>query len=220
MAAKKSSRVHPKYKTKYRVRNWAEYDTALRKRGDVTVWFDEDAVETWTPPKTRRRGGQRLYSNLAIVTALTLREVFRLPLRRTEGFLNSILRLMDLDLASPDHTTLSRRNKDVEVPRPSSVHEGPVHLIVDSTGLTDRIDFLDGACHPAAGPPRGHARSAMLPACLPSRARDSTRHRGDLHSINKADPACEEPRLTPRTASLHAGQTRTRTPVEARTTRI
>ncbi len=144
MAAKKSSRVHPKYKTKYRVRNWAEYDTALRKRGDVTVWFDEDAVETWTPPKTRRRGGQRLYSNLAIVTALTLREVFRLPLRQTEGFLNSILRLMDLDLASPDHTTLSRRNKDVEVPRPSSVHEGPVHLIVDSTGL--RV-FGDGEWH-------------------------------------------------------------------------
>ncbi len=49
MAARKSSWVHPKYKTKYRVRNWAEYDRALAERGDVTVWFDEDAVGAWTP---------------------------------------------------------------------------------------------------------------------------------------------------------------------------
>ena len=114
------------------------------KRGDVAVWFDEDAVEAWTPPKNGRRGAQPLYSNLAIVTALTLRVVFHLPPHQTEGFLNSILRLMDLDLAAPDHTTLSRRSKDVDVPRLARTHEEPLHLIVDSTGLKV---FGDGEWH-------------------------------------------------------------------------
>ena len=111
MAARKSSRVNRKYKTKYRIANWQEYERGLRSRGDITVWFSEEAREAWTPPKTGRRGGQPRYSNLAIVTALTLRMVFHLPLRQSEGFLDSLLRLMELDLKAPDHTTLSRRNK-------------------------------------------------------------------------------------------------------------
>jgi len=94
MAARKSSRVNRKYKTKYRVRNWSEYEHGLRSRGDVTVWLSEDVIAAWTPPKNGRRGGQRRYSNLAILTALTLRLVFRLPLRQTEGFLDSLLRLV------------------------------------------------------------------------------------------------------------------------------
>ncbi len=75
------------------------------------------------------------YSNLAILTALTLRVVFGLPLRQSEGFLDSLLRMMGLDLKAPDHTTLSRRNQVVEVPRLTRAHDGPIHLIVDSTGL-------------------------------------------------------------------------------------
>lgn len=140
MTARMSSRVNVKYKTKYRVRNWSEYDNALRKRGDVTVWFDEDAIEQWTPANNGRRGAQRRYSNVAILTALTFRVLFRLPFRQSEGFLNSILGLMGLDLKAPDHTTLSRRNRDVEVPRLTRKHEGPLHIIVDSTGLKIRGD--------------------------------------------------------------------------------
>jgi len=98
MAARKSSRVNRKYKTKYRVTNWREYERGLKSRGDIYVWFSEEAREAWTPPKNGRRGDQPRYSNLAIVTALTLRMVFRLPLRQTEGFLDSLLRLMDLDV--------------------------------------------------------------------------------------------------------------------------
>ena len=78
MAAKESSRVNVKHKTKYRFRNRPEYDKALRSRGDVTVWFDESAVATWTPSTNGRRGAQRRYSNLAILTALTLRAAFHL----------------------------------------------------------------------------------------------------------------------------------------------
>ena len=111
--------VNRKYKTKYRLTNWREYERGLKSRGDITVWFSKEAIDAWTPPKNGRRGGQPCYSNLAILAALTLRVVFHLPLRQTEGFLDSLLRLMELDLKAPDHTTLSRRNKDVDVPSPT-----------------------------------------------------------------------------------------------------
>ena len=93
MPAVKSSLVHPKYKTKYRVKNWRAYEGGLRSRGDVTVWFSDEAIAEWTPPMSGVRGGQRRYSDLAIETALTLRTVFRLALRQTEGFGNPWIRL-------------------------------------------------------------------------------------------------------------------------------
>ena len=107
MAAGKSSRINRQYKTKYRIRNWREYERGLRSRGDVTIWLSEDAIAAWIPPKNGLRGGQRRYSNLAIRTALTLRVVFGLPLRQTEGFLDSLLSLMSRDLKAPDHELLS-----------------------------------------------------------------------------------------------------------------
>ncbi len=134
MAARTKTKVSPKYKTKYRVKNWAAYDVALRERGDITVWFDEEAICAWKAPPSGLPGGQRRYSDLAIVTALTLRTVFHLPLRQTEGFVASLLGLMDLALRAPDHTTLSRRSRDVEVPRFAQGGD-PLHLVIDSTGL-------------------------------------------------------------------------------------
>ena len=135
MVAAQSSRVNRQYKKKYRIRNWREYERGLRSRGDVTIWLSEDAIAAWVPPKNGLRGGQRLYSNLAVRTALTLRVVFSLPLRQTEGFLDSLLRLMGLNLKAPDHTTLSRRNQIVAVPPLTRSYDGPIDLIVDSTGL-------------------------------------------------------------------------------------
>ena len=84
------SRVHPKYKTKYHVRDWASYEHALVRRGDLTVWLSADAIAAWTPDGENRRCGQRKYSDVAIETALTLRLLFHLPLRQTEGFLSGI----------------------------------------------------------------------------------------------------------------------------------
>jgi len=130
---------HPKYKTAYRISNWPEYEKSLRDRGDITVWFSQDAINAWTPAKTAKRGGQTIYSDIAIETALTLRAVFHLPLRQTEGFLASIMKLMDLDFPCPDHTTLSRRNGTINVHQNLDRRQigpaGPVCLIVDSTGL-------------------------------------------------------------------------------------
>ena len=108
MAAGKSSRINRQYKTKYRIRNWREYERGLRSRGDVTNWLSEDAIAAWIPPKNGLRGGQRRYSNLAIRTALTLRVVFGLPLRQTEGFLDSLLSLMSRDLKAPDRPLQGR----------------------------------------------------------------------------------------------------------------
>ena len=107
----KRSRIHPKYKTKYHVKNWPDYDRALVARGDLTVWITPDALDAWHPAPTGGRGAQPKFSDLAIETALALRLMFNLPLRKAEGFLRSILRIMDLDLESPDHTTLSRRGQ-------------------------------------------------------------------------------------------------------------
>jgi hypothetical protein len=98
------------------------------------VWFTAQAIEGWRAEARTGRGGQATYSDLAIATALTLRAVFRLALRQTEGLIGSILQLLGLDLAVPDHSTLSRRAETLEVARPRCGRE-PVHLLVDSTGL-------------------------------------------------------------------------------------
>ena len=135
MAARKQSKVTPKYKTKYRGRNWAEYEKGLRQRGDITVWFSEDAIKDWNAKPTGKPGGQTKYSDIAIVTALTLKNLFALPLRQTEGLLTSLLRLMGLELDVPDHTTLSRRGSKVEVPLHKGPQEESIELMIDSTGL-------------------------------------------------------------------------------------
>ena len=114
--------------------NWAAYDAGLRQRGSLTVWFTEEAVAAWAAEPRTTRGGQPHYSASAIETALTLRAVSRLALRQTEGLIGSILQLLRLDLAVPDHSTLSRRAETLQVPRPRAGKE-PVHLLVDSTGL-------------------------------------------------------------------------------------
>ena len=109
------SKVHPTYKTKYRVANWPAYNQALVRRGDVTLWLTSEAIAAWTPGRSGRRGGQRRYSDLAIETAIetamTLRLLYHLPLRQAEGFLHALFGMMRLDLSVPDHTTLSRRSQ-------------------------------------------------------------------------------------------------------------
>jgi hypothetical protein len=128
-------RRHPIPKPRYRVTNWPAYDAALRQRGSLTVWFTDAAIAAWRAEPRTTPGGQPHDSALAITTALTLRTVFRLALRQTEGLIGSIIGLLGLALAVPDHSTLSRRAETLWVPpRPRSGSE-PLHLLVDSTGL-------------------------------------------------------------------------------------
>ncbi len=122
-----------------RVTNWPAYDASLRQRGCLTVWFTDEAIAAWAAEARTTRGGQFRYSPLAILTALTLRAVFRLAYRQAEGLIGSIVDLLGLSLRVPDHTTLSRRAATLEVPRPGNAGGGadgePLHLLVDSTGL-------------------------------------------------------------------------------------
>ena len=130
------SRVHPTYKTKYRVANWAAYDRALVGRGDVTLWLAPEALDAWAPGRGGTRGGQFKYSALAIETALPLRLIFHLPLRQAEGFLNSLFGMMGIDRSAPDHPTLSRRSQHLDLTRRGVPTDERLHLIVDSTGLS------------------------------------------------------------------------------------
>jgi hypothetical protein len=129
-------RRHHIPKQKHKLTNWPAYDAALRQRGSLTVWFSDEAIAAWRAAPRTTRGGQASYSPLAIRTALTIRAVFRLALRQTEGLIGSLVRLLGLDLPVPDHSTLSRRAETLEVPRPGTRSGAePLHLLVDSTGL-------------------------------------------------------------------------------------
>jgi Transposase DDE domain len=150
---------------KHRVNDWAAYDAGLRARGSLAVWFTPEAVVAWKAEPRTGGGGQHSCSALAIVTALMLRSVFRLAPRQTEGLIGSVLRLLGLNLAVPDHSTLSRRAETLEVPRPRRKRE-PARLPVDSTGLR--------LCGPAGGWRRSTAPGGAGPGGCPISPRTPT----------------------------------------------
>ena len=178
---KRSQYKHAKQK-KYHVRNWAEYNEGLRRRGDLTVWFDEEAIANWKADKTGKPGGQRVYSDMAIETGLVVRMVYKLAYRQTEGFLHSIASLLGLGIEIPDYSTLSRRSrllrKKLRIPKAAS--NQPIHLMIDSTGLRIHVGT-------ARKPPKQRAWRKLHIAVLrktgtivaseltASRARDATR---------------------------------------------
>ena len=125
----------PRCEPVYRVRNWAAYEAGLKQRGSLTFWITPQALRGWYHQGPTQRGRQNTFSDLAIQTALLLHLVYALPLRQTEGFLKSILALMGVDLRVPDHTTLCRRQGDLNMDLPVQSHHARIHLVVDSTGL-------------------------------------------------------------------------------------
>jgi Transposase DDE domain len=115
-------RRHKIPKARYRVTNWPEYEAALIRRGSVTVWLTEEAVEAWHAPATGERGGQPVYSAIAIETSLALRLVFHQPLRQTEGLLRSIADVLGSRYPRPRSHDLKpsrRRPDDLAKPDPS-----------------------------------------------------------------------------------------------------
>ena len=172
---------HAKQK-KYHVRNWAEYNEGLRRRGDLTVWFDEEAIANWKADKTGKPGGQRVYSDMAIETGLVVRMVYKLAYRQTEGFLHSIASLLGLGIEVPDYSTLCRRSrllrKKLRIPKAASTQ--PIHLMIDSTGLRIHVGNARKPpkqrawrkLHIAVDRETGNIVASELTA---SRARDATR---------------------------------------------
>ena len=121
-------------KAVYRIRNWREYNQALVRRGSLTVWVDRQALDAWNYQGPAQWGAQYVYSDAAIECLLTLRAVFHLPLRATQGMAASVFELMGLDLDVPHYSTLSRRAAQLAVDL-SRKSQGPLHLVLDSTGL-------------------------------------------------------------------------------------
>ena len=132
MPKRKQTRSRPK--TLYRVKNWSEYDKALVQRGSITIWLSDDLEEKWRYAGEKQLGGQFEYSAEAITIMLTVKNVFHLPNRATEGFVRSIFAIRKVNLPVPDHTTLSRRGKGLGVALPKKVN-GHVDVVMDSTGL-------------------------------------------------------------------------------------
>ena len=117
----------------YKTRNWPAYNEALKRRGSLTIWFDP--AMTWEGAPTGKRGRQRDYSDAAIQSCLTMKVLFGMALRQTTGFVESLLRLIDLDWTVPNFSTLSRRQKSLKVNIPYRGSAGPLHLLIDSTGI-------------------------------------------------------------------------------------
>jgi hypothetical protein len=127
-----ADRRHHIPKMSFRVQNWAAYEAGLRRRGSLTLWIEDAALEYW---QTTGPGGQARYMDAAIQTSLMLRTAFKLALRQTEGLMTSVLRLMGLTISAPDHSTVSRRAETLPAIQPASVPPGPLHVLIDSTGL-------------------------------------------------------------------------------------
>lgn len=123
-------------KSKRKITNWKQYNQALVNRGSLTFWMDEAAIDTWLCKEHHGGRGRGFYfSDTAIETALMLKGVFKLSLRATEGFINSMFKLMDVPLQSPDYTSISKRAKTVEVKYRNPCRGSVAHLVVDATGL-------------------------------------------------------------------------------------
>lgn len=129
-----ADRRHHIPKMAFKVQNWPAYEAGLRWRGSLTLWIEDSALESW---QSCGPGGQARYADAAILTSLMLRTAFKLPLRQTEGLMASVLTLMSQTITAPDHTTVSRRAVALPVIQPASVSlpNGPLHVLIDSTGL-------------------------------------------------------------------------------------
>ena len=124
-----------KSKAVYRVKNWSSYNRALVARGSLTVWIDDSFWPQWYDQRPCQRGAQFVYSDRTMEWMLTMRMLFGLPLRQTQGFIQSLLDLMGRALAVPDYSTLSRRHGSLAVMLPCQRCDKPMHMVVDSTGL-------------------------------------------------------------------------------------
>jgi Transposase DDE domain len=120
----------------YRVTNWREYNESLVRRGDVTLWFSEEALGSWEHANQGVKVGRPFtYSDGAIECLLTLRELFRLPYRQTEGLGRALIKLMEVEVAIPDFTSLAKRAAKLKIALNIVPTAGPIDVVVDSTGL-------------------------------------------------------------------------------------
>jgi hypothetical protein len=125
-----------KTKATYRIRNWREYDTSLRRRGSLTFWISQELIENWTTTeKSGGRGASPTYTDAAIEAMAMVKYLFRQASRQTEGLLCSIFKMLKVRLPVPDHTTFSRRLARLAVRLPVKEVGRARHVVCDSTGV-------------------------------------------------------------------------------------
>lgn len=125
-----------KTKAVYRVTNWKKYNESLVRRGDITLWFAEDVLAAWEHANREVKVGRPfIYSDTAIECLLALCELFQLPYRQTEGLGRALVKLMGVEVAIPDFTSLAKRAARLKVSLELSRMEGPIDIVIDSTGL-------------------------------------------------------------------------------------
>ena len=132
--SKQNKKPQSRPKPLYRVGNWPEYDKALVQRGSITFWMSDDFEKTWMHTGKKQRGSQFDYSEPAILVMLTVKEVFHLTNRSVEGFVRSLFWMMKINLPVPDHSTLSKRGKELKVKLPKKTNPS-LNIVMDSTGL-------------------------------------------------------------------------------------
>jgi hypothetical protein len=135
--APKKDKTPSKKKDKYRTRNWKEYNQALVNRGSITFWFDEDAIAKWHSVKrTGKPGRPDTYSDDAIRCGLMIKAVFRIALRALQGFVQSLIDILGLELMCPHYSVFSRRAKELRIPLRKLLKPGEnLNVIFDSTGV-------------------------------------------------------------------------------------
>ena len=130
----KHTTTHSRQKALYRVKNWSKYEKVLVQRGSITFWISDDFEKKWMYIGKKQRGSQFDYSDQAILVMLTVKEVYHLSNRGVEGFVGSLFRMMNINLPVPDHSTLSKRGKELKVNLPKKTSQN-LNIVMDSTGL-------------------------------------------------------------------------------------
>ncbi len=128
--------MRKKDKPRYKITNWAKYNEALVNRGNLTFWISDKVIAEWRHKNNENRQGRPFFfSDLAIETLLTVRELYQLPYRATEGFGKWLFTLMQIDLPIPDYSALCKRAAKLDLAFDLKKKKGKINVIVDSTGL-------------------------------------------------------------------------------------
>lgn len=129
------SKHQPKCKDKYKITNWSKYNNALKERGRITLWIKDEVIELWKYEGKRERGGKKEYSDLSIEICFSIKILFHLAYRQTEGFMKSLFELMRVNIAVPCYTQINRRVRELKIDLMEFKKEGNIDIVVDSTGL-------------------------------------------------------------------------------------
>jgi hypothetical protein len=125
-------------KKAYRVRNWKDYNEGLVNRGSINFWFSEDCLNNWIhTERSQKRGRPKKYNDIVIECGLALKCLYRLTFRSTEGFIKSLVKLLQLNLDIPDYSLLCKRQKNLTISLPTKAIKADekITILVDSTGI-------------------------------------------------------------------------------------